>query len=132
MLPRMDQKNRNYPRRSNLITPDIHFRLNGGLLLPVYVAVWPFLFMLVEIDALSFYGEFYFILVDARLAFYAIMLGLIILKVTQGYPRKNNLRWYFSQSSQRAPLYGTPQLHSPWNVNWIRYHNFHNRSTRRL
>ena len=55
-------------------------KLNLGSILPIYVFLWPFLSMLVQVDALSFFIDNRFILIDLRLFFYALFLGACLFK----------------------------------------------------
>lgn len=59
-------------------------KLNPGILLPMYVLLWPFLYALVQIDAWSYYIDTNLLLIDCRLFFYILALGVCLFKFIPG------------------------------------------------
>lgn len=59
-------------------------KLNWGILLPIYILLWPLLSMLVQVDALIHYIDSKYILIDSRLFFYILALGACVFKLIFG------------------------------------------------
>lgn len=65
-------------------------KFHWGVLLPVYILLWPFFSMFVQVDALSYYINTKYVFIDLRLVFYALALVACIFKLIFGNKIKKN------------------------------------------